>query len=38
MSVTNENNPKCFFDVTIDGEDAGRIVFEVRGEARKDAK
>lgn len=34
MSVTNENNPKCYFDITIDGEDAGRITFEVREELR----
>lgn len=35
MSVTNENNPKTYFDITIDGEDAGRIVFEVREAAER---
>ena len=30
MSAENDSLPKAFFDITIDGEPAGRIVFQLR--------
>ena len=32
IEVKHKDKFKCFFDVTIDGEDAGRILMELRGD------
>lgn len=30
--MSQQTNPKCFFDINIDGEPAGRITFELRAD------
>src|SRR3989338_9481568 len=32
MMSTERGNPRCFFDLSVDGADAGRLVFELRAD------
>ena len=32
LATTHRSNPKCFFDITIGGAPAGRIVMELRAD------
>ena len=32
LATTHRSNPKCFFDITIGGAPAGRVVMELRAD------